>query len=115
MFLYCSYNFVTTFLPTGATFGKIVANTMFAGSTSGLTCLLLNRISFKGQPAGKFSILVTINGILSGSMVDFPLSVSLLQLSKPQRVTPYLKSALYLVAIFSALVDTIKLYEHNIF
>ena len=50
----------------GATFGKIVANTMLAGSTSGMTSLMLNRISFKGQPTGKFSILVTINGILAG-------------------------------------------------
>ena len=50
----------------GPTYGKIVTNTMLAGSTSGITSLMLNRISFKGQPTGKFSILVTINGILAG-------------------------------------------------
>ena len=50
----------------GATFGKIVANTMLAGATSGCAALILNRISFKGQPTGKFSILVTLNGILAG-------------------------------------------------
>ena len=53
----------------GATFGRIVANTMLAASSSGVTALFLNRISFKGQPRGKFSILVTINGILAGMRV----------------------------------------------
>ena len=50
----------------GDSFGKKVSNKMFAGATSGVAALLVNRISLTGQPSGKFSILVTINGILTG-------------------------------------------------
>jgi Amt family ammonium transporter len=50
----------------GEIFSLAVMNTILAAGSSGIVGLLVNRISFKGQPKGKWSMLKTINAMITG-------------------------------------------------
>jgi Amt family ammonium transporter len=50
----------------GEVFALAVMNTILAAGSSGIVGLLVNRISFTGQPKGKWSMLLTINAMISG-------------------------------------------------